>query len=109
MADMRGDDLKVDRTSAVVRFHTGVYSIEGIKRAAYRLSGRAVCELVADGAEIVCTVRPLTSDTDPEQLVNQLWIEVLDQDLRQSIAAETEQMRNAILAYAFSRADLPRD
>jgi len=95
----------------VVRFQTGLYSIESIKKAAYRFSDRAVCEITRDGDEVVCTLRFLTPETkvQAQTLANDFALEVLDQDLRRSIAAETEALRNAILAYAFSRADIPRE
>jgi DNA-binding FrmR family transcriptional regulator len=41
-----------------------------------------------------------------EKAVRELQAEVLDQDLRATISRETEPMRNAILALAFSRTGL---
>jgi His-Xaa-Ser system protein HxsD len=95
----------------VVRFQSAIYSLDAVKKAAYRLSDRLICEIASDGAETVCSLRPRSdaSAGELQRLVDSFKLEILDQDLRQSIAAETEPLRNAILAYALSRADLPRE
>ena len=46
------------------------------------------------------------AQNDLEAAERELRAEVLDQDLRASIARETEPVRNAILALAFSRTGL---
>lgn len=97
--------------AAVVRFQSDLYSVEVIKKAAYRLSDRAVCDLRTEGSEFVCTLRFLSPQTQAQaaRLADDFALEVLDQDLRRSVAAETAALRNAILAYAFSRADITRE
>ncbi len=40
---------------------------------------------------------------------NQLFQELLDQELREQIAVETAPLRNLILAHAYSRTGLPSD
>jgi His-Xaa-Ser system protein HxsD len=89
-------------------FPLGVYDLEALKRAAYRLSARAAVEIVVSETEVSCVLHPLRPlDTGTgEQLLNEFRVEVLDQDLRGSIARETETIRTAVLAYAFSRSGL---
>lgn len=94
--------------SATVRFPVGVYSLDAIKKAAYRYCDIAVCEIEPGSDEIICTLRFL-SDLTPEaaaRTADDFRLEVLDQDLRGSVAAETAPLRNAILAYALSRTSL---
>ena len=94
-----------------VSFDLSVFSIDAVKHACYRFvdrftadiqtrEGQAVCELTfADGA---------TSASVDEQVMS-LRKEVLDHDLRFKIKAETEAVRNLILAHAFSKTGLIAD
>ncbi len=98
-------------TRSEVRFSTAVYSIDTVKKAAYRFSDRCSFNFSLSGAEIVCTLEfpPNYTTEKAADVKNGFRNEVLDQDLRQSIAAETEHVRNTILAYAFSKTGLQRD
>lgn len=91
--------------SLVIVFPCGLYDLDAIKKAAYRFANIAAVEITPTDAEIACRFHLLSPLTDAEVqgLQNDFRIEVLDQDLRTSIASETAPMRNAILAYAFSK------
>jgi His-Xaa-Ser system protein HxsD len=91
-----------------VTFDARVYALPIVKKAAYRFLGRFDAEITQDGDVWVCTLKfaaPAGAST-VEETERELRAEVLDQDLRASIARETEPMRNAILALAFSRTGL---
>jgi His-Xaa-Ser system protein HxsD len=92
----------------LVVFSASVYSIEAVKRAAYRFTDRFTFDISVAGDEIRCVVTPLRELPAEEltALEPRLRNEVLDQDLRERIAAETSGVRNAILAYAFSATGL---
>jgi His-Xaa-Ser system protein HxsD len=91
-----------------VSFDLSVYSLDTVKRAAYRLTGKASFEIkVVDGSAL-CTIRfagPI-SPQEARRMADNLRTEVLDQDLRASLAQETMVYRNAVLALAFSRSGL---
>ena len=93
---------------AKIEFDLGVFSIESIKRAAYRFSDRCAFDVSISGESALCVL--FFPDTVTPELIDEvtsnLRREVLDQDLRQSIRAETESVRNVILAHAFSRTAL---
>ncbi|SRR5579875_787045 len=98
-----------DRAAArEVRFSRSIYRLETIKKAAYRLTDRCSFEFTVDEDHIHCYLfsRDQTSVRADDELEHALRNEVLDQDLRESIALETGPIRNAILAYAFSRTGL---
>jgi His-Xaa-Ser system protein HxsD len=84
------------------------FDIEAVKRAAYRFSDRMSVEFASSPEGIACRITPLHSKTPPdlEVLMGEFRNEVLDQDLRLKIAAETEGYRNLILALAFSKTPL---
>jgi His-Xaa-Ser system protein HxsD len=94
--------------SAVVTFPAGLHSLDAIKKAAYRLSDVAVVDITPEGAEVICRLglRRASSAEEVQRVLDAFKLEVLDQDLRASIAAETAPIRNAILALAFSKTGL---
>lgn len=86
-----------------------LYSLEAIKRAAYRLSDRALVDITPGDQVVRCVLTPRSPEADgadADELVELFKLEVLDQDLRESIGRETAAVRNAILAYAFSKTGL---
>ena len=93
----RSFDLVLSRT---------MYSAEAVKRAAYVFMDRAVIQITVSENNYTCSMSPTSDDSDHHQLYNEFLREVLDQDLRISIASETEPIRNLILALAFSQAGL---
>jgi His-Xaa-Ser system protein HxsD len=88
-----------------VVFDLAAHSLDAIQRAAYRLSDRVSCEItISDGAvEVMLT--PLDGN-EPTGLEGELRNEVLDQILRARIREETTDVRNLVLALAFSRTGL---
>jgi His-Xaa-Ser system protein HxsD len=109
-AESSPDTPTVKPIESSARFSTDVYDLDTVKRAAYRLTDRCAIDLRIAHSEIICTIRPLANgDTDLPRLVAALINEVLDQDLRRTISAETASIRNVILAYAFSKTGLQDD
>jgi His-Xaa-Ser system protein HxsD len=89
-----------------VLFDSTAHSVDAVQRAAYRLSDRASFEVVDAGGMIEVTVLVSDNDVDFATLVSELRCEVLDQVLRERIRAETADVRNLVLALAFSRTGL---
>jgi His-Xaa-Ser system protein HxsD len=105
VAESGGDD---GRTGTRVTFDARVYALQVIKKAAYRFLRELDVAITQEGDSWVCTLTfasPASTDAI-ERAERELRAEVLDQDLRASIARETEPVRNAILALAFSRTGL---
>lgn len=96
----------VDRVR--VAFDTRVYALAVVKKAAYRFLDRFVTEIGQEDDRWVCTLKfaAAVESSTAQQAMRDLEAEVLDQDLRESIARETEPVRNAVLALAFSRTGL---
>lgn len=89
-------------------FSADVYSIDVVKKAAYRMLEHFSCDIQLEANLIWCrlTRRRDLSAQEVEKLKAAFHDEVLDQDLRRLIRDETEPTRNAILAYAFSKTGL---
>jgi His-Xaa-Ser system protein HxsD len=94
--------------SARVSFSSNVFSLETVKKASYRFADVMSADFEVHGDEIACTLHFLSnqSDDDVQRIVGSFRTEVLDQDLRATISAETAPIRNAILAHAFSKTGL---
>jgi len=104
----RGSDIIACRVEGlVVAFDTSVYRLVAIKKAAHKFGDRfhILIRPTSDGqVEVVLNAKAAIAD--PNRLVGEFCNEVLDQELRELIAQETQAVRNLILAHAFSRTSL---
>lgn len=91
-----------------IKFDSRLYSSESVKRALYRFTDRFAADIRQTDNEFVCTLHFAAdkSDVTKELDIMNFKKEVLDQDLREKIRAETESVRNLILAHAFSKTGL---
>src|SRR2546426_917656 len=95
----------------VVTFDANVYSIVAVKKAAYRFLHAFSAEISTEGPNIKCGMSFLSelSTESITSIIADFKKEVLDQDLRESLKRETEQVRNLILAHAFSKTGIVRN
>lgn len=100
--------MTVEETYVLVHFPNDVFSVDAIKRAAYRLSDRIVVDIEPAATGIVCKLRANSDARSPNlaDAERDFRTEVLDQDLRAQIAKETEPLRNLVLSLAFSKTGL---
>lgn len=89
-----------------VTFDADSYSTDAIQRAAYRFIDRFSFELVQEGSKLRCLLHFTEEGGLDEAVVAEFRSEVLDQVLRERIRVETADVRNAVLAVAFSNAKL---
>lgn len=84
-----------------------LYHLEATQKAAYRFIDRLTVLIQKKGEQLVCEIEPVTGhEKNFEENVADFKRELLDQQLRKQIKTETEDARNLILAYAFSRSGL---
>jgi His-Xaa-Ser system protein HxsD len=96
-----------DVTERTLSFEASAHSADAIQRAVYRLSDLLSCDLERKGELFQCTLH-IDSDDDleVERALGTFRNEVLDQVLRERIRGETAEVRNLILALAFSQTGL---
>lgn len=87
-------------------FDKNVFQIDAIKRALYRFADKCSFEIICYDNEFKVIV--FTKEHYPT-ILDDIRNEVLDQDLRDSISKETRDLRNLILANAFSNTGLIED
>lgn len=84
-----------------------VYRLSAVKKAAYRLGDRCFARIeVLSEVSVQVGLTAKSEETSLPTLEGEFRNELLDQDLRESIAEETERVRNLILAQAFSGVSL---
>jgi His-Xaa-Ser system protein HxsD len=92
-------------------FDEKIYSIEALKKAAYKGIAHYSVVIKKEGAQFECLFS-FPENTTSEKIskyLDEYKKEVLDQDLRETIKKETEGVRNLILAHAFSKTGLIGD
>jgi len=89
-------------------FDDRVFSIDSIKKAAYRYIDKFSVDFSIFEGHIHCKLNfsPKIKSESAELIADDFKREVLDQDLRKTIATETEGVRNLILAHTFSKTTL---
>jgi His-Xaa-Ser system protein HxsD len=88
-----------------------VFSLDTIKRAAYRFTDRFATDLRTSEHTAFCTLifENRLADDSIDGVMQEFRKELLDQDLRARVGEETQGVRNLILAHAFSGTGLIAD
>jgi His-Xaa-Ser system protein HxsD len=100
-----GTDVLDDGTH-VVSFDTSVYRLNAIKKSAYKFGGLFHVLIERHDRAIEVRLKPKESCKSPDALVGEFCNEVLDQELRETVAGETAGIRDLLLAQAFSKTSL---
>jgi His-Xaa-Ser system protein HxsD len=103
------NDISLKTNGCSLSLNTSIYSLEAIKKAAYKFADRASI-LISPGAASSVIVefnfRGKSATDNLGQVVSDFSNELLDQDLREIVKRETVALRNLIMAQAFSRTTL---
>lgn len=102
-----GGQLEIESSlpmpEVIVDVDPRVYRLSAIKKAAYRFGDRCFVQIeTTDDGPIRVTLSTKSDTVTLDTLAGDFRNELLDQDLRESIAEETEGVRNLLLAHAFS-------
>lgn len=84
-----------------VEFDAGVQSLDALNAAAYRLLDAANCAIEKRDGKFVCRLTLKASGHNVESIRVRFLDCVTDENLRQTLAAKTEPVRNLILSLAF--------
>jgi His-Xaa-Ser system protein HxsD len=101
--DCEGVTLKLD---------TSIFSLEAIKKTAYKFAGQTSVTITPASASSVSVFFDFSGryeKNDRRQIVADFCNELLDQDLREIIKKDTGPLRNLIIAHAFSRTSLAKE
>jgi His-Xaa-Ser system protein HxsD len=85
---------------AIVEFDTNTQSLGALNAAAYRLAGTAACHIETVNARYVC--RLIAADASELDALRIQYLQlVTDENVRETLRARTEPVRNLILSLAF--------
>ncbi len=106
---MAGNEFVANRTDDAppyLTFDSRIYRLSAVKKAAYKFCG--LFHIHIEQSDQITEVRltPKDSSAPIDTLVGEFCNEVLDQDLRETVAEETVGIRNLLLAQAFSKTSL---
>src|SRR6476660_7823099 len=83
-------------------FDARTQSLDALRAAAYRLIGKATCQIEKSGDRLVCRLTPNDLARLNEDALKSSFMDlVTDENLRESLAVRTEPVRNLILSLAF--------
>lgn len=85
---------------------SSVYSLEAVQKAAYRFIDRLTVLISQSEGRIICVIDPVRTTDGFEIILADFKRELLDQQLRLQIKTETADVRNLVLAHAFSKTGL---
>lgn len=104
---MSADAVVCEGPVRLVVIDTKVYGLNAVLKAAYWFTDRAFLHLQSgDGQKIEVRLRAKEPGTDVDSLVGDFMKELLDQQLRETVAAETEGIRDLIFSHALSKTPL---
>lgn len=83
-----------------------IYTVDVVEAAAYRFIDRLSVLVSKVGNKLELEISVDVSASNNEELLQDFKKELTDQTLRKRIRSETEQTRNLILAYTFSRSGI---
>ena len=85
----------------VVEFNASVQSLGALREAAYRLIGRAACQIDEADGRYVCRLSPPQPELQGDELRTHFLNLVTDENLREKVRGETDRLRDVIVALAF--------
>jgi His-Xaa-Ser system protein HxsD len=93
----------IDVNTVKVHLQTQIYRLSAIKKAAYQFADKSFIHIVeSESASVTVEMKRKSHSIDMGDLAGSFCNEVLDQELRELVAQETEPIRNLLLAQAFS-------
>jgi His-Xaa-Ser system protein HxsD len=90
----------------LLTFDSKVYRLSAIKKATYKYGGLFHILIEQHDQATEVRMKPKESCVPIDKLVGEFCNEVLDQELRETVAEETVGIRNLLLAQAFSKTSL---
>jgi His-Xaa-Ser system protein HxsD len=95
-----------DKDGVIVRLQTSVYGIRPIAEAAHRLTRRCTIQIEESDGIVSCRIKSKDPRSGAESIADEFLNEVLDQFLRSKLEEETRDIRNLLLAHAFSNTSI---
>jgi His-Xaa-Ser system protein HxsD len=106
---MQGVAESVEDGQLVLRVDTRLYSKTSLFKSCYKFTDKCYIFLSLDEGDqtiIITVLSPKSDSVDLSQLGGEFFNELLDQQVRKTLSQETDELRNLIVAQAFSEGNL---
>lgn len=106
---MNKEEINKQSINDNIILNLSVYGLNVIKKAAYKFSSEfsvSFEKINDEQIKIYFDFNPSINPENKTEIIRQFQNELLDQDLREIVFKETENVRNLILAHAFSKTTL---
>ena|SRR5690242_3948090 len=91
----------ISTSDVVVDFGASVQSLGALQEAAYRLIGKAACQIDESNGRYICRLSSTQPEIDGDELRSHFLNLVTDENLREKVGRETDRLRDVIVALAF--------
>lgn len=101
--------LRISDSNSEAVIDLSLYSLDSIKKACYKFTDK--CSIILEKCNhnkirVIFSFHPDIPNNLKDRTIKDFNNEILDQNLREIVARETEPVRNLILAHAFSKTSL---
>ncbi|MBL7479714.1 His-Xaa-Ser system protein HxsD [Legionella bononiensis] len=106
---MNTEEINKQSSNDHIVLNLSVYCLNVIKKAAYKFSSEFSVnfeKIDDEQINVFFDFNPTINPENKSEIIRQFQNELLDQDLREIVFKETENVRNLILAHAFSKTTL---
>ncbi len=106
------DHVQYSASKITLHVSLTIYSLDAIKKTCYKFTDQCsifLKEIKEEEVEVIFDLDEEWNESQKKHIIKSFCNELLDQDLREKIAAETKATRNLILAQAFSKTSLLDD
>jgi His-Xaa-Ser system protein HxsD len=87
---------------------TTLYARSAVFRTCYKFTDRAYLFLKRDGTnQLIVEIRNKNANESLREVVGEFMNELIDQQIRTDLAAETQTIRDWVVAQAFAEGDFP--
>lgn len=100
------DSILADEGGVIVRLQSDVYGLRPILEAAHRFTARCTVQIERSEGTVSCRIKPKDAQSSAQAMADEFVNEVLDQLLRSKLEEETRDIRNLLLAHAFSNTSI---
>lgn len=106
---MANDYVEHEAGQQLARIDLSIYGLDALLKSAYRFTDRCFIHLQRTSPNVVeVRMRPKSTTDEPDTILREFFNDLLDQKLREVVAAETAGIRDLIMAHALSKTNLVR-
>jgi len=97
--------IPIDETSVQIKIDSTLYSLEVIHKCFYWYAGKYSVEISTEGKSFIVKMKEIKEEWDIQSVVSKIQSDLIDFKTREIISADTKNIREMLIAKAFSHND----